>query len=70
LAPGAVRARIGVATGPVVVGLLTGAMAVAQVGNDFSDASRRDSLAVRVGGEGFACCRKILAGSVMPVCAA
>ena len=54
----------------LVGAFLPGAMVVAQVRIDFPYDSRRDSLAVRVGGEGFACFRKILAGSVMPVCAA
>src|SRR5215210_2457067 len=47
-----------------------GPTAVSQVRIDFPCGSRRDSSAARVGGGGDACFRRILAGSVTPVCAA
>ena len=46
------------------------ATAVSQVRIDFPWGSRRDSSVARVGGGGDACFRRILAGSVTPVCAA
>jgi ferredoxin len=46
------------------------ATAVSQVRIDFPCGSRRDSSVARVGGGGDACFRRILAGSVTPVCAA